>query len=160
MRPLFIVATCVLVAAIVAPLALAETVQEAERREYKVQVEPICQQNAEQSEDILDGARKKVKEGKLPPAGRQFIRAAAALRKTLAKLKPVPKPPSYEAKLTEWLDRVDDQATLLQEIGKALKERKRRRIDVLVTKLKTGAQLTNALVVPFSFHYCRLKETL
>jgi hypothetical protein len=158
-RAVWVAVPCML-ALVAAPPALGETIQEAERREYKVQVEPICKQNAEESDDILKGVRQKANEGKLGPAGRQFTRAAVALRRALVRIKRVPKPPSYVDKLTEWHQRVGDEATLLQKIGEALKERKRRRADALGAQLAAGARLTNALVVSFGFRYCRFENTL
>lgn len=155
-----VVAICALALSIAAPLAIAATPQEEERKAYKAQVEPICQKNSEENDDILKGVREKVNKGKLAAAGAQFTRASTALRGTLTKLKAVPQPPDDAARLTEWLKGVGDQVTLLQQVGKALKESKRRRAETLATKLDTGARHTNALVVSFSFRYCRFESTI
>jgi hypothetical protein len=150
-------ATTVLVLAMAAPPALAA--EEPSRTEYKADVEPICKANSEANENILRGVRGKVKQGKLGPAGHQFTRAATALDKALSQLKAVPKPPADEARLTEWLKRVGDEATLLRKIGKALVERNRHKAETLSVKLVTGARLTNATVVSFGFHYCRFEPS-
>ncbi|HEY8082428.1 MAG TPA: hypothetical protein VIE64_02575 [Solirubrobacterales bacterium] len=160
MSSMRIAAACVLALAVAAPLAVAATVQEEERKQYKDQVEPICKKNAEENKSILKGVREKVNKGKLVLAGQQFIKAAAALRKTLSKLKEVPRPPSDEAKLKEWLKRIGEEATLLQKVGKALKEEKRRRAESLSAQLEAGARLTNSLVVPFGFRHCRFETTI
>jgi hypothetical protein len=160
MPPMRIVAVCVLALFVVVPIAVAATVQEEERTQYRDQVEPICKKNAEENKSILKGVRKKVNKGQLGPAGRQFIKAAAALRETLSKLKEVPRPQSDEAKLNEWLKRIGEEATLLQKMGKALKEEKLRRAESLSAQLEAGARLTNALVVPFGFRNCRFETTI
>ena len=127
---------------------------EVTRTEYKTAVEPICKANAEANEHILNGVRAKVKAGKLGPAGRQLIRAAAALRNTLGQLKAVPRPTADESHLAEWLKRVGEEAALLEQTGKALKEGKRNRAERLQVRLYSQARLTNAIVLPFSFRYC------
>ncbi len=143
--------------AISATLALAA--EGPTRAEYKATVEPICKENSEANEHILKGVRSKVRRGKLGPAGRQFTRASSALQKALRQLKAVPKPPADEARLTEWLKRVGDQAALLQKVGKALIVKDRHKAETLSVKLVTGARLTNAIVVSFGFHYCRFEPS-
>jgi hypothetical protein len=129
------------------------------RAEYKADVEPICKANSEANENILKDVRSRVKQGKLGPAGHQFTRASSALQNTLRQLKAVTKPPADEARLTEWLKRVGDEATLLRKIGKALIEKNRHKAETLSVKLVTGARLTNATVVSFGFHYCRFETS-
>ena len=146
----------VLVAIFAVPAFAAE---EPTRAEYKADVEPICKVNTKANENILAGVEGKVKQGKLKPAGRQFTRAATALKGTLRQLKAVPKPPADEARLTEWLSRVEKQQTLLKEIGQALIAENRRRAETLSVKLVSGARNTNALVVSFGFNYCRFETS-
>lgn len=139
-----------------APAAVA---QETTRAEYKADVEPICKINTKANENILAGVEGKVKQGKLKQAGRQFTRAATALKGTLRQLKAVPKPPADEARLTEWLKRVEKQQVLLKEIGQALIAENRRRAETLSVKLVSGARNTNAIVVSFGFNYCRFETS-
>ena len=152
-----IVATALCAALLAAPTAFAA--EEPTRAEYKADVEPICKVNTKANENILAGVEGKVKRGKLKPAGRQFARAAMALKGTLRQLKAVPKPPADTERLTEWLERVDDQRDLLQEIGQALIAEKRRKAETLSVKLVSGARLTNAIVVSFGFNYCRFETS-
>jgi hypothetical protein len=140
----------------VSPALAAE---EPTRPEYKADVEPICKANTKANENILAGVRRKVQQGKLGPAGRQFSRAATALKSTLRQLKAVPKPPADVERPTEWLKRIGDQATLLQKIGKALIDGNRRKAETLSVKLVSGARLTNAIVVSFGFNYCRFEPS-
>lgn len=152
-----IVATALCAALLTAPAAFGA--EEPTRAEYKADVEPICKANTKANENILAGVEGKVKQGKLKPAGRQFTRAATALKGTLGQLKAVPKPPADEGRLTEWLQRVDKQRALLQEIGQALIAEKRRKAETISVKLVSGARLTNALVVSFGFNYCRFETS-
>lgn len=152
-----IVATALCAALLTAPTAFAA--EEPTRAEYKADVEPICKANTKANENILAGVQGKVNKGKLKQAGSQFTRAATALKGTLRQLKAVPKPVADEERLTEWLQRVDKQRTLLQEIGQALIAEKRRKAETLSVKLVSGARLTNALVVSFGFNYCRFETS-
>jgi hypothetical protein len=151
-----VAALCVGLLSAALPALAAE---EPTREEYKADVEPICKANTKANENILAGVEGKVKQGKLKPAGRQFTRAAAALKGTLRQLKAVPKPPADVARLTDWLKRVGDQQVLLQSIGKALIGEKRRKAETLSVKLVSGARLANAIVVSFSFNYCRFETS-
>lgn len=144
---------------LLASASLALAAEEVTRAEYKARVEPICKVNTKANESILAGVRGKVQQGKLGPAGRQFTRASTALKKTLRQLRAVPKPPADEERLTEWLQRVGDQATLLQKIGQALIAQNRHRAETLSVKLISGARLTNAIVVSFGFNYCRFEPS-
>lgn len=133
--------------------------EEVTREQYRAEAEPICKANAEANKNILKGVRAKVREGKLKVAGRQFTRAATALEGTLKRIKALPKPPKDEERLTEWHKRVGEEVTLLRGVGKALIAEKRHRAEVLSAKLTSNANLTNAIVVPFGFTYCRLEPT-
>lgn len=150
-RVRYLIAMASIVLAAGASLALAE---ETTRAEYKAAAEPICKANSEANEHILKGVRTKVKAGKLGPAGRQLIRAAAALRSTLTQLKAIPRPTADESRLAEWLKRIGEEAALLKQTGKALKTGKRNRAERLQAQLYSKARLTNAIVLPFEFRYC------
>lgn len=143
------------VAALVAiPAALAEEVT---REQYRDAAEPICKVNAEANKHILKGVRSKVRAGQLKAAGGQFSRAAVALKKTLKRIEALPMPVKDEKRLAEWQDRVGEEAALLQNVGKALLAEKTHRAEVLSVKLTSNARLTNAIVIPFEFTYCRLE---
>jgi hypothetical protein len=133
---------------------------ETTRSEYKQAVEPICARNAQANEDILEGVRAKVRERKLKPAGRQFVRASVALRGTLGKLRRVPQPTADETLLGKWLEGVGREAGLLRATGKSLIAGDRRHAEQLVRKLTEGARETNAIVAGFAFHHCRLETTV
>lgn len=153
------IAATALCAALLAGAFPALAAEEVSRAEYKAAVEPICKRNAKANEDLLRGVEGKVKRGKLKPAGRQFIRAAAALRRTLRQLRAVPRPAADEARLSEWLKRIGRQQVLLQRIGKALIAKQRRVAERLSVKLFSGARLTNAIVVSFGFNHCRFEPS-
>ncbi|HXV04487.1 MAG TPA: hypothetical protein VFP23_01100 [Solirubrobacterales bacterium] len=152
-------AVCALALVVAVPLALAATVQEEARAQYKAAVEPICRENSQANQHILAGVAAKVRKGKLKAAGRQFVRASAALQRTLRQLEAVPRPEADAPRLTEWLKRVGSEATLLRKIGKALEAGQKRKAESLVARLESGARLTNAMVISFSFHYCRFEPS-
>jgi hypothetical protein len=127
------------------------------RTEYRAQVEPICAANQAASEGILAGVRARIRRGELRAAGRQFERAAAALRGALSELRRVPSPAADAERLDRWLDRVSQQVDLLRQTGEALIEGQRRRAGKLVTQLSHGARRANALVIVFEFRHCRFE---
>lgn len=144
--------------AVLMAISLASA-EEITRAQYRAAAEPICKANAEANEHILKGVRSKVRAGKLKAAGSQFTRAATALRKTLQKIEALPKPASDVQRLTEWYKRVGEEVTLLRSVGKALLAENAHKAERLSVKLSSNARLTNAIVVPFGFTYCRLEPT-
>ena len=149
----------VLAAAMLAAWSPPAAAEEVTRTQYKAQVERICRENTEANDQILSGVRKKVRQGNLNAAGRQFTLVAGALRKTLRQLRTVPAPPSDQARLEKWLSQIGDEASFLQRIGKALKAEQRKAAQALSAKLVSGARLANATVMSFGFHYCRFEPT-
>lgn len=150
----------VAVAAVVLSAAsLAFGAEELTRSEYRDRVEPICKRNSEANREILKGIHAEVRQGKLDAAGRRLIRAAVALRHALTQLKAVPRPPADEARLTEWLKRVAQEAELLQRAGNALKAGKQGLASRLQARLYAGANSANSLVLPFDFRYCRFEPS-
>lgn len=151
------VAVAICASLLATPAAFAA--EEPTRAEYKADVEPICKVNTKANENILAGVKGKVSQGKLKQAGSQFTRAATALKGALRQLKAVPRPPADEARLNEWLQRIEKQQALLKEIGEALIAEKRRKAEAISARLVTGVRLANALVVSFGFNYCRFETS-
>jgi hypothetical protein len=150
-----------LATALVASLAIASLASAAEidRAEYKAQVEPICKTNAKANEAILKPVRKLVKEDKLKPAASRFTQASAALKKTLTQLKAVPQPTADEAKLAKWLGYIKTEADLFAKAAKKLKAGQKGAAQQVVNKLTSTANLANATVLSFEFHYCKLEPS-
>jgi hypothetical protein len=139
-----------------ASLALAaETTREA----YVATVEPVCKSNTQANEKILKGVKTEVKQGKLKPAGAQFSKAAAALKKTYAQLKAVPQPSADAAKLNKWLGYVKEEANLFEKTATALKAGNKNKAQVMVVKLTHNANLANDQVLSFNFKYCRFEPS-
>ena len=148
-------------AAAIAVFAFASLASAAEisRSEYKAQVEPICRTNSKANETILKPVRKLVKQGKLKQAAARFTQASSALKKTLTQLKAVPQPTADEAKLSKWLGYVKTEAELFSQAAKKLKAGKKSAAQKVVNKLTSTANLANATVLSFEFHYCRLEPS-
>jgi hypothetical protein len=132
-------------------IALADTTRPA----YVAAVEPICKTNSDANKKILKGAKAKVKQGKLGPAGTQFLKAAAALTKAEGQLAAVPQPSADAAKLTKWLSDISAEAKLLKKIGTTLKAGNKNKAENYVITLTHNANTTNNLVIAFGFNYCR-----
>lgn len=126
------------------------------REEYVARVEPICEKNTEVNNRILKGARSKVKRGKLPLAGRQFLRASRAFAKTLRKIVAVPRPPEDDARLRKWLKFLRIVKTNLRKIGVALKHEDRIRANHEAIRAERSGNAANNVSSIFPFRYCKL----
>jgi hypothetical protein len=148
----------ILVGALLAGAALA-IVPEETREGYVAKVEPICKKNTEANQRILQGVEKKVREGKLQAAGGQFTRAATAFEKAVVELRAVQQPAEDSAKLTKWLKQLDTEATLLRDIGKALKSGKKGKAQSSLSKLDSNGKVANSMVLSFEFNHCLIDSS-
>lgn len=146
-------------AALVALPAVAVGLSDEERVAYKEQVEPICRANTEANEKILDGVRRRVKEGELKAASRQVFRAAQALKRARAQLLQVPKPPSDGARITKWLKGVKTEIELFEAVGRKLAHGEANAANRMVVRLYSNANRTNNLVLDYEFRYCRFRPS-
>ncbi len=139
-----------------ASLALAA---ETTRAEYVAAVEPICEINTKANERILKGVRAKVRQGRLKQAAGQLARASAALKKALAELQAVPRPPGDAARLSKWLGYVKTEVRLFSATAKKLSDGEKAGAEKLAILLTRNANLANDTVLDFEFHYCRFEPT-
>jgi hypothetical protein len=126
------------------------------RAEYVAQVEPICEKNTEANKRILKGTRSKVKQGKMPAAGGQFIRASEAFGKTVQRLVAVPRPPADDARLLKWFRFLRIVKTNLRKVGVALKKENRVLANHEAIRAERSANAANNVGAVFSFRYCKL----
>src|ERR1700709_526367 len=148
-----------LVLALGAGAALGVTSTEQTRETYVAQVEPICKTNTKANERILDGAEKKVKEGKLKVAAGQFTQASAAFAKAITQIKAVPQPVADKAKLGKWIGYLEGEQKLLSEIGAAGKAGNTAKAQSRSVKLTQNGNLANNAVLGFDFNYCLIKQS-
>lgn len=159
MSPLPLLGLASVVALLVAvPVALAAE-GETSREDYVAQLEPICKANTEANSRILKGVKDQVKQGKLVPAGKRFIRASSALGKSVRQMKAVPRPEADEAKLTKWLGYLENEQGYLQSIGKALKAGNKFKAQKLAVKLNRNNNQANNTVISFGFKECRIDSS-
>lgn len=138
------------------PVALAAEIS---LPEYVERVEPICKQNSDANSRILKGVKEQVKNDKLVPAGKRFIRAAGALGTAVGKIATVPQPTEYEAKLTKWIGYLKHEQTFLQKIGKALKAKDKIHAQKLAVELNKNNNQANNTVINLNFHECRIDSS-
>jgi uncharacterized protein YigA (DUF484 family) len=136
-----------------ASLAAAEEVT---RDSYREAVEPICKQNAQANMRIFNGVRTMVRQHRFKGAAARFDRAAEALKQTVAQLRRVPEPPADETRLKKWLDDVSAEVSLFEQTAAKLRTGDTHAALRLVSRLTHQANVSNAVVVPFEFHYCKL----
>jgi len=153
------------VAMTVAALALcgatASGAIEGPQAEYRARVEPICAANGRAAERILRSNRgvdalKGSSDG-LGESGREFLRASQALDTAVTKLRAVPRPEPDAARLTKWLRKVSEQATLLRQAGRAAIDGNAKKAQKLINRTPAGSRRANATVVSFEFRHCVLK---
>jgi hypothetical protein len=144
----------------VVPVAFAaEGEAELERREYIERVEPICASSTKSNSTILKGVKDQVKQGKLVPAGKRFIRASGVLDKSTSKIAKVPQPPADAAKLTKWIGYLKSEGTFLRLIGKSLKSGDKYKAQKLAVKLNSNNNKANNTVISFGFKECRIDSS-
>jgi hypothetical protein len=146
-------------AAALAGAALGSTSPQQTREGYVAEVEPICKTNTKANERILAGVRREIKKGKLNLAAGQFRRASAAFGRAVKEIAAVPEPVADQTKLTKWLGYLEDETTLLGEIGKALKAGKKTRAQGLSVRLTHNGNLANTTVLGFEFNYCLIDSS-
>jgi hypothetical protein len=156
MTKLVLAATVALL--VVVPTALAETEPDP-RKTYAEQVEPICKANSETNSRILTGVKEQVKQGKLVPAGKRFVRASSALGKAVTQIDAVAKPVEDEAKLTKWVGYLRKEKTYLQQIGSALKSKDKYHAQKLAVELNKNNNRANNTVISFPFKECRIDSS-
>lgn len=141
---------------VVAPVALAST---PEQQEYAEQVEPICKANSEANSRILEGVKTQVQKDELAPAGKRFIRASAALGKTITQIDKAPRPEAYAAKLEKWIGYLKSEKTYLQQIGSKLKSKDKYHAQKLAVELNKNNNKANNTVISFPFKECRIDSS-
>jgi hypothetical protein len=141
------------------PVALAAEETEIDRTTYVERVEPICKQNSDANSRILKGVKEQVKQDKLVPAGKRFIRAASALGTAVGKIAAVPQPSADEAKLTKWIGYLEHEQTFLQKIGKALEGKDKYHAQKLAVELNKNNNKANNTVISFNFKECRIDSS-
>jgi hypothetical protein len=129
------------------------------REEYVAAAEPICKSNSEANSRILKGVKEQVKQGKLGPAGRRFVRASSALGKTVGQLAKLPQPTEDATKLTKWIGYLKQEKTYLQQIGQALKAADKFHAQKLAVQLNRNNNKANNTVISFNFHECRIESS-
>lgn len=139
----------------IAPFAAGE---EQTRDSYKAQVEPICQANRSANEKIMSGARDRVKNGKLVPAGKQFIRVSGSFGGLIKQLAPIPAPATDERRVEHWLDSMQLLKQRLREVGKYYKAGERiKAAHESILAERAGLSANNTSIV-FHFHFCRFSH--
>jgi len=139
------------------PVAMAA--EEPTREEYVAKVEPICKANTEANSRILKGVKDQVKQNKLVPAGKRFIRASSALGRTVTQISKVPRPAADAAKLTTWIGYLKKEKTFLQQIGSALKSKDKFHAQKLAVELNKNNNKANNTVISFGFDECRIDSS-
>jgi hypothetical protein len=159
MKRALVVGALLLAAALLAPVAAAAL--DGAQAEFRSKVEPICAANGRAAERILSSPgrveAKKARSNGLADSGRHFLRASQALGKAVAKLRAVPRPEADAARLTEWIGKVSDQATLLRQAGKAAIDGSAKKAQRLINQTATGSRRANATVISYEFRHCVLK---
>ena len=105
------------------------------------------------------GVKAEVRAGKLGPPAAKFTRAAKALRKALAQLEALPRPPADQARLAKWFQTVGTEAGYFEAVARKLRAGQKAAAERYVNKLTTTASKADNQVLPFEFTYCRLEPS-
>jgi hypothetical protein len=151
-------AACV-VLIVSAPVALATVSPTQTREGYVAAVEPICKRNSEANSRILKGVKGQVKHDQLAPAGKRFIRASAALGKTVSQIAAAPQPTADAAKLTTWIGYLKKEKAYLQKIGGYLKAENKYQAQKQAVELNRNNNKANNTVISFGFKECKIDSS-
>jgi hypothetical protein len=151
-------AACVAVVA-AAPGALGAVSPTQTRDGYVEAVEPICKRNSEANSRILKGVKGQVKGDRLAPAGKRFVRASAALGKTVSQIDAVPQPAADAAKLTTWIGYLRKEKGYLQKIGGYLKAKNKYQAQKQAVELNRNNNKANNTVISFGFEECKIDSS-
>ncbi|HEX6688798.1 MAG TPA: hypothetical protein VF085_09060 [Solirubrobacterales bacterium] len=150
--PLGIFAAIALAMLAIAPLAGGE---EQTRESYVSQVEPICMANRTANERIMSGARERVNENKLKPAGKQFIRLSESFGSLITRLIGVPPPAADSHRLDRWFETMKLLKSRLRNVGKYfIAGEKIKGTHESILAERSGLSANNISIV-FHFRYCR-----
>jgi len=150
-----------ILAVIVATLVVAPAALGAEqtREGYVAAVEPICERDTLRSQKILSGAQERIKDQKLVPAGRQFLRVSETFGGAVRKLIAVPRPPADEARLQKWFEFLRIVQSRMRDLGKLLIAEERIKATHASIKLERSSNAANNVSFVFGFRYCRLSRS-
>jgi hypothetical protein len=138
-----------------APLAGGE---EQTRESYVAQVEPICKANRDANERIMAGSRDRVNQGKLKPAGKQFIQLSESFGKLIKLLVGVPAPTADDARIGHWFEAMKLLKSRLRNVGKYfIAGEKIKGTHESILAERAGLTANNISIV-FHFHYCRFSH--
>ena len=138
----------------IAGVAIAE--EGPTRDEYRAQVEPICEHDAETGSRILKGVRQRVRHDRFAQASAQFYRAATAFGRTINALHAVPRPPADDARLLKWFGFLRKVQDYLRTTGRALNEKKKVKALHETIRAERSGNAANNVASIFQFHECRL----
>lgn len=154
----FAVVLCALIAAPVAQAEIAAGTIPT-RAEYVAAIEPICEKNTADNKRILKGARKKVNAGRMPVAGRQFIRASKAFGRAVTQITKVTRPPTDDARLLKWFKFLRIVQKNLKKIGLALKAENRVKANHESIRAERSGNAANNVGSIFKFLHCHLQPS-
>lgn len=148
-------------AALAAMLAVAPLAHGAEitRDAYRERAERICKRDTLRGKRILRGAQQRIRNQKLVPAGRQFVRVSRTFGRSVGQLVRIPRPPADAARLKKWLKFLRIVQMRLRVFGKRLKEKERVRATHASIHLERSANAANNVGFVFEFDYCRLTRS-
>lgn len=158
MRRALGISTAALVAALVLGAAAA-CAEEVTRESFVAQAESTCEGNKVRLEGILNGARERIRNDRLRPAGAQFIRASTAFGDGIRQLVAIPRPPADNERLLKWFKFLRIVKGRLLDVGKALKEENKIRYGHETIRAERSSNAANNVSFVFEFRSCRLTRS-
>jgi hypothetical protein len=155
----FLGTSLALVAVLAVGVPCAHGAEEQTREGFIAQAEPICERNTDLVRRILSGARERIDDDRLAPAGLQFIRASAAFGDAIQEIAALPRPPADDARLLKWFKFLRIVKTRLRDIGKALKEENRIRAEHESIRAERSGNAANNVAFVFEFRSCRISRS-
>lgn len=144
--------------AVAAVSLAAEASEEQTRESYSARVEPICKQNREANERIMEGSRERINQDEFRQVSAQFKRLSTSVAGLANRLEKVPAPVADERRIRRWIYFIRLLKNRLRNVGRYYGEGleiKGTHESILAERSGVSA---NNLMVVFPLRYCRFSR--
>jgi hypothetical protein len=152
------VAAIVLVA-LSASVALADTEAEPTRTEYVTQLEQIYKPGSDATERAVRGVRGDVRAERLAVAAGKFARAERIFKNTVRSISVVPRPAADRPTLSRWFAALKREEVYLGQMVTVLRADDVAGFERASARFIHEGNRANNAVVSFGFNYCSFKPT-
>jgi hypothetical protein len=127
------------------------------RREYVLQLEPVCKPGADETQRVMKGVKDDVDGGRLAVAAGKFGQAGKIFGKTVKTIARVPQPAADTVRLKQWFVYLNRQEAFLGQISAQLRAKHTIKAQRLTSRFIQNGNAANNVVLAFGFDYCSFR---